>query len=174
MKTPGPIPLARAQKIAEKIAEAITPFCAKIEIAGSIRRRRPFCGDIDLVVLPKPGQLSALQARFKEKSFALREGPQNAMYQLQNGVQLDVFFAWEKTDLFTGPSTNWGSLLICRTGSAAHNMYLIQHSKTLDLIWHPYNGVVEITEGRIIASATEADIFKALKLEFIPPESRER
>ena len=174
MNAPGPIPLARAQKMAEKIAEAITPWCAKVEIAGSIRRRRAFCGDIDLVCLPKGGDLASLQARFKKSAWAEKEGVQNAIYHLQNGVQLDVFFAWEKTDMFEGTSTNWGSLLLCRTGSAAHNIWLIQHSKTLDLVWHPYNGVVELEKGRVIASASEEAIFKTLKLDFIPPEQRER
>ena len=142
--------------------------------ARAIRRRRPYCGDIDLVILPKPGMLQDLQARFKRHCVAESEGPQNAMYRLPNGVQIDAFFAWESDDFFTGRQTNFGTLLLCRTGSRQHNIWLIEHSKRLDTPWHPYVGVIELEKGTTIASATEEDIFRALKLDYLPPEQRER
>lgn len=45
--------LAQAETYAQKIAEWLAPFCERMMIAGSIRRRRPVCNDIDLVVIPK-------------------------------------------------------------------------------------------------------------------------
>lgn len=165
--------LSTAQTLALRIAEAIRPFCLKVEIAGSIRRQRPECGDIDLVVLPFPTGLDKLQARFKQASQVLKEGPQNAMYQLQNGVQLDVFFAYERTDLITGMSTNWGTLLLCRTGSKEHNIYMVERAKALGLIWRPYAGVFDPMTGDCLASATEEAIFKTLRMDFVPPERRE-
>ena len=47
------MPLARARAFAEKIVVELAPFCAQIEIAGSIRRQRPDCGDVDIVCLPR-------------------------------------------------------------------------------------------------------------------------
>ena len=47
------MPLAQAQGYAEKVLEWLGPFCERIEVAGSIRRRRPEVNDVDIVVIPK-------------------------------------------------------------------------------------------------------------------------
>ena len=54
MSTPttGRIPLARAERLAEHIAGLLEPACERIEIAGSIRRRKPEVGDLELLVVP--------------------------------------------------------------------------------------------------------------------------
>lgn len=45
--------LETARKYAEKIVEWLGPLCFRIEIAGSVRRERPNCNDIDIVCIPK-------------------------------------------------------------------------------------------------------------------------
>jgi DNA polymerase/3'-5' exonuclease PolX len=47
------LPLARATNLAERIAGELLAVCDRLEIAGSIRRRRPDVGDIELVVIPR-------------------------------------------------------------------------------------------------------------------------
>jgi hypothetical protein len=42
-----------AYRIAEKLVEKLKPHCDKIEIAGSIRRKKTDVGDIEIVALPK-------------------------------------------------------------------------------------------------------------------------
>lgn len=176
-------PLQFAERVAYQIAAALTPFCDQIEVAGSIRRRRPLVGDIDLVVLPKPGQLEALKERCKRNSKVITDGDQNLIVELtlagrDGPLQLDIFIAKpEVREMFETTPTNFGSLLLCRTGSVAHNIYLVQHAKALGLVWNPYHGVFGpdgTGRTRLIASATETEIFSALKLDFIPPERRER
>ena len=34
------------------ILDALAPSCARLEIAGSIRRQRPYIGDVELVAIP--------------------------------------------------------------------------------------------------------------------------
>ncbi len=187
-------PLQFAEKLAAKIAAELTPFCDQVEIAGSIRRRRPFVSDIDFVVLPKPGQLDALRERCKRNAKVIINGNQNLIVELtlagghdpQNinrtlphqKIQVDIFIAQPETrEMFDATPTNFGSLLLCRTGSVAHNIYLIEHAKALGLVWNPYHGVfgrIGLGKPKCLASATEAEIFSALKLDFIPPERRER
>ena len=47
------LPLAAARDLAEELAGMLGPFCDRIEIAGSIRREKPDCGDIELVCIPR-------------------------------------------------------------------------------------------------------------------------
>ncbi|MDP2873417.1 MAG: hypothetical protein Q8P31_12890, partial [Bacillota bacterium] len=45
--------LQKARVIAEELKMLLEPGCARIEIAGSIRRRKPDPGDIELLFIPK-------------------------------------------------------------------------------------------------------------------------
>lgn len=170
--------LARAIAIGLKISEQLAPMCEKIEIAGSIRRARPEVGDLDLVILPQPGQLAAIKARCASKCAVVRDGEQNCIYRLtlsdRTEFQIDVFFARPAVaDLLNVAPGNFGTLLLCRTGSKEHNIFLVEHAKRCGLRWNPYRGVIN-PANEVIASETEADIFQALELPFIKPEERER
>lgn len=59
--------LERATIIADKVVTALRPLCERIEIAGSVRRARPEVNDVDLVLLPRPGQTAAIKARCRER-----------------------------------------------------------------------------------------------------------
>lgn len=170
--------LARAIVIALKIQEQLAPLCERIEIAGSIRRGRPEVGDVDLVILPKPEQLPAIKTRCAQKCETVRDGEQNCIYRLplsdHTEIQLDIFFARPAVrDLLNTAPGNFGTLLLCRTGSKEHNIFLVEHAKRMNLRWNPYRGVID-SAGNVLASETEEDIFKALDLSWIKPENRER
>jgi DNA polymerase/3'-5' exonuclease PolX len=167
--------LSQAQKLAQRIAEELQPFCTRIEIAGSIRRRRPEVNDIDLVCLPS--NPLALRERILRNAALVQDGQMNMIARLANGFQLDVFMARpESKELFETRPGNFGSLLLCRTGSRGHNVFLVEHAKSLGLVWNPYYGVYDSRSGQAIclASETEEEIFKALQLSFVEPERRER
>ena len=169
-----------AYKIADKIKAELAPMCERIEIAGSLRRGRPEVNDIDFVILPKPGQMDAIKARCEKKCHVVKDGEQNYIVRLPSygggggGFQVDIFFARPAVkDLLQTVPGNWGSLLLCRTGSTAHNIYLVEHAKSRGFTWNPYKGVLD-AEGYVIASETEEEIFDMLALEFVPPANRER
>jgi DNA polymerase (family 10) len=166
--------LSDADSNASRIVEILRPFCTRIEIAGSIRRRRPIVNDIDLVILPDPGKLEEIRARcLQSKPFILENGDQNLLFRLKNGIQIDIFFAYPSGgDLFQAVPGNFGSLLLCRTGSKAFNIYFATLARDKGLHWNPYRGIVENQE--VIASETEESLFEAVSLPFISPEARER
>lgn len=170
--------LESADKLAARIREELAPFCERIDIAGSIRRRRPFVNDVDVVVLPKPDKERELRLRCKERAKRVNmEGEQMLVVTLANDLQVDIWLAHgEKSDMFDSTATNYGSLLICRTGSAGHNIFLVEHAKRKGLRWNPHHGVFDSRSGKAvcIASATEEEVFKALGLDFVAPENRER
>lgn len=164
--------------MAEKIKAELAPMCDLIEIAGSIRRQRAEVGDIDLVVLPRAGQLGAIKDRCRRSCRVITDGEQNFICNLRlapgREFQLDIFFARPAVkDLLQTVPGNFGSLLLCRTGSKEHNIFMVEHAKRLGLVWRPYAGVFD-GDGYCLAAESEPEIFKALDLEFVPPERRER
>jgi len=165
--------LDRAIEIAQKIAAELLPFSARVQIAGSIRRLRSEVNDIDIVCLPNDER--GLRARvLKSLPRIIADGKYNLEVELKGGLRLDVFMAAPgQRTLFGDGGCNWGSLLLCRTGSTAHNIHLVETAKKLNLRWNPYWGVYDHT-GRCMACEAEEDIFEALQLDFVKPENRER
>ena len=169
----GVFPLSQAEKLAAKIVAELKPFCERIEIAGSIRRRRPAVNDIDIVVLPLADQVNALRERVLRNTEPISDGKEIILTRLQNGMQLDLWIAQRpKKDLFSDTPTNFGVLWLTRTGSKEHNVWLCCHAQKLGRHLNPHHGVYE--NGKLFASATEEEVFAALQLEFVPPERRER
>lgn len=165
--------LQQADKLAAKIVAELAPLCERIEVAGSIRRRRPMVNDIDLVALPLAGQVNALRERVLRNTTPVTDGPQTIIARLSNEVQLDLWIAQRpKKELFDETPTNFGSLFLSRTGSKEHNIWLCTRAQNQGKRWNPHFGVYE--QGRLLASATEEEIFAALELKFIPPEKREK
>jgi DNA polymerase (family 10) len=77
------------------------------------------------------------------------------------GIQVDLWFATDDT---------WGSHVLCRTGSQAHNVWLQRYAVALDKKWIPTHGIYS---GGQRHGATEEGIYHALGIDPIPPERRE-
>jgi len=168
------MPLATADKYAETIVAELHPLCNRIAVAGSIRRRCPQVGDIDIVVEVTPDQRRAVIQRCSEsRPEFMASGPMNHRVRLANNVQLEIYFVEiPAPDLFQEDPSPWGTRLLCRTGSKQFNIWLAQQAISAGMHWNPYWGL--FLGARNIASAEEVDIFKALHLSYIHPENRER
>lgn len=132
-------------------------------VAGSVRRHNETIGDIDIVAIcsSDPGAVAASLAAMPGIQKAERKGDVVSI-RFVDDVRLDVFCV--------DPS-NAGFALWRLTGSDAHVASM-----------HAWAGVkkLEITESMVIGSrgkprpfATENAFFKALGLQYIPPELRE-
>ena len=77
-----------------------------------------------------------------------------------------------KLDIFFTTPEYWASLLVCRTGSAQHNIYLIEKAKANGKEWRPFRGVCE-PSGELIPARTEAEIFAQIGAEWKEPSERE-
>ncbi len=167
--------LKRASEIAEKVVAELRPACERIEIAGSIRRKRQFVHDIDLVAIPaNQGQfLAKLQALGR-----LKLGGQKVIRVTMAEIELDVYIATPET---------WATLLLIRTGSKAHNILLCSRAKSRGMKLHAdgsglfkYGQAIatdaaadgDFEEIRI-AGDTEESIFAALEMPYRKPEERE-
>ena len=187
--------LTEATAYAEKIADWLAPHCERIEIAGSVRRRRPNPNDVDLVVIPKHRTVKDMLGAVIEDTLPIiahlneyvasqpgvgyrmpgdirnpvSQEPlpgsgsrENILIKLKS-CDLDIFFATEETV---------GSVLLCRTGSRDHNVFLAERARKLGFRWRTQLGIFR--EEEAIASKTETEIFSALKLDWLEPEKRER
>lgn len=165
------IPAQKAWPLADRIVAALAPYCQRIEVAGSLRRARPQVGDIDIVALPHPGQEEGLRSRAKARCRVVSEGDQSLVLTLANGWQLDLWIAQpDRSDLLETVPSNWGTLLLCRTGSKEHNIWLARRAHQLGLHWQPHQGVLR--DGRVIASRTEEEVYAALAMRWVPPGLR--
>ena len=50
-------PATTARKVADALAAELTPRCERIEIAGSLRRGKADVGDIEILYVPRIGQV---------------------------------------------------------------------------------------------------------------------
>lgn len=156
---------ADALTIAQDLVEQLTPFCARIEIAGSLRRRKAEVGDIDLVLITQEpfkflAELMRVYGRKPEKI-----GPKIVTLSNYRGIQVDCYLTDERT---------WPTLLLIRTGSKEHNIALAKYARVRGLqLKANGDGLLNLTTGKLLSVQTEADIFAALKLGYREPWERE-
>jgi DNA polymerase (family 10) len=157
------------EPLALNILLAVKPLCERVEFAGSLRRRKGRINDFDLVVQPKANSwLEIIKVlRHEFNVVTEKQGDKLAIFYVplaEHGhVQLDLYRATEST---------WGILLLVRTGSKEHNVYLcnVAISKGMRLLYS--QGLVD-KDGKVIAGKTEEEVFEALGLPFIIPQDRE-
>lgn len=106
--------LNEALQIAENVKSQLSPHCERIEIAGSVRRRKPEVKDIEIVAIPKPYQTGLFADGIAPvvNQWQKVKGELPCKYTqriLPEGIKLDLFFAEPE---------NWGLIFAIRTGSA--------------------------------------------------------
>ena len=76
-------------------------------------------------------------------------------------------------DLFATTEASWWNYLICRTGSAAHNITIAERAKQLGWNWNPYgSGFTKPDGSEAYAIASESDLFRFLNMEYVEPCDR--
>ena len=130
--------------------------------AGSFRRRRETVGDLDLLVLAADRNAAAdAILAYEPIRETLGRGDEKVSVRLAGGVQAD--FRFVDADAF-------GAAQMYFTGSKAHNIVLRKRARKAGLKLNEYG---LFRGAKRIAGRTEEDVFKALGLDWIPPELRE-
>jgi DNA polymerase (family 10) len=157
--------LERAQKTAEAIVKRLAPYCKpdKIVVAGSIRRRRPWVHDIDIVLIPSdPWNLQQEILNLSRPMKPLLQGEKVMRFMLGD-IQVDLYFATED---------NWATLLLIRTGSTENNIRLCSRAKEMGWHLHADGSGLYNQYGKRVAGDTEISIYNALGLPYQTPEER--
>ena len=134
----------------------------RAEVCGSLRRRADTCGDLDILFASTHPE-AVLDDFLKRPEIAevLAHGPTKVSVRLAEGVQCDVRGVSDASFPFA---------LHYFTGSKAHNIAMRKRAIERSLKLNEY--ALEGDDGPV-ACETEADLFAALGLAFIPPELRE-
>ncbi|MDB4947450.1 MAG: hypothetical protein JWM27_99 [Gemmatimonadetes bacterium] len=171
MSTGEKIPLARARRIADRAAAALAPAAAEVHVAGSVRRERPFVGDVELVVVPRmiPDGLFGDERPDLDsiRAVALLWGK-----IVRSGDRLISVDAGEvKVELYLcHPPAQLGSILAIRTGPAEFGALAMQRLARRG--YRHRDGHVVDGAGQIVPTPTEEEFFRLAGLPCLPPVAR--
>jgi DNA polymerase (family 10) len=149
---------------------------ARIDVAGSMRRRKDTIGDVDLLAQYEDDGTRVVE-HFVAYSGAARvegSGPTKGSIVLHSGLQVDLRVI---------PARSFGAALQYFTGSKDHNVALRTRAVRKGLRVNEW-GVFRVPEGvdpselgkedgERLAGETEEGVYEAVGLSWIPPELRE-
>jgi DNA polymerase (family X) len=161
----------KAQQHADTIINLIRAFPGIDEIipAGSLRRGRETVGDLDLLATGPACEPDVVSAAIEHVANLplidklIAKGQNKVSFTLRNNLQVDVRLL---------PRASYGAALQYFTGSKMHNVALRQRVIKRGLTLSEY-ALLRLEDNVIVAAASEAEIYNALDLDYIPPELRE-
>jgi DNA polymerase (family 10) len=161
----------QAHDYAERVSALIRTFpgIETITPAGSLRRGRETVGDLDLLVTGPACEPEVVAAAVEHVATLplidklLAKGQNKVSFTLRNNLQVDVRLL---------PRASYGAALQYFTGSKMHNVALRQRAIKRGLTLSEY-ALLRLEDNKIIAAASEEEIYNALDLDYIPPELRE-
>ncbi|HTR81618.1 MAG TPA: DNA polymerase/3'-5' exonuclease PolX [Bacteroidota bacterium] len=164
-----------AEKAARSVYDVITKHKAilRSEIAGSVRRKKEVIGDIDIVASAKASSVPAIMEAFTSHPDVERitgQGETKSSVVLKSGINCDLRVVNDSEFPFA---------LNYFTGSKEHNVRLRTIAKEFGLSLNEYGfSKIGSEEKRgkakkAVVCRTEEDIYKALELQYVPPELRE-
>jgi DNA polymerase (family 10) len=159
--------LSYAEGIAAELSEALrqVPGVEAVTPAGSLRRGRETVGDLDLLVTG-PAAAAALErfVAYPRVEEVLGRGENKASAKVgREGLQVDVRAL---------PPESFGAAMQYFTGSKEHNVALRARAVKMGLKLSEY-GLFRVEDDAKMTGETEAGVYEALGLAWIPPELRE-
>jgi DNA polymerase (family 10) len=164
--------LDSAEIQAQKLIDHLKVFDGidKITPAGSLRRGRETVGDLDVLVTGRccvddqeRSQLLAHIIKLPGLMEVIAQGDNKVSFRLRSGMQVDVR---------TLSPDSFGAAMQYFTGSKSHNVALRQRALKMGFTLSEYS-LARLDDNSPVAGRTEEEIYRALKLDYIPPELRE-
>jgi DNA polymerase/3'-5' exonuclease PolX len=163
------VPLAEADAIAAEVVTLLKPHCTRLEVAGSVRRRRPTIGDLELVCIPKPYEASPLFA----SGLALVVNQwEKVRGELPCRYTQRILPSGMKLDLFMVDPDGFGLQVAIRTGSADWSRRILA-SAWVRAGFRSEAGLLRDQWGGIHPVQTERALFDLIGLNWVEPTARE-
>ncbi len=161
-----------ARAVAEGLAKLLQPGCRRIEIAGSLRRKKEEVGDIELLCIPKFEEASVdlagrahlincldrelkkwikfgvLDYRLNKKGNTTYGQENKLLVHVSSGIPVDIFSTDEEW---------WWVALVVRTGPKENNMRISRAASEICLRFPCHS---------------EREVFEKLGLPYLAPERR--
>lgn len=181
------IPLAEAEAVAAELVELLRPAVERIEIAGSIRRRRPDVGDLEICCVPRFAMVAADlfgEGRPVDQLHALCS---ELISQGELGFRLDrnghmafgerykrLSFRGYPLDIFCVlHPAQWGVIFAIRTGPADFSHRMVKDRRYGGMLpeWAEVRdgAVRHRRSGEVLQMPEESDLFRVLGYETVPP-----
>lgn len=128
--------LAAATQLARRLTDALSPVCERVEVVGSVRRKKSHVGDIDLLVIKRRGldlfgepdgsPADDLLVRWAAEGRIIprngcKPGWKHASFSVPARPEL-------KVELYACEADNWGLWLAIRTGPPGLSRQLVTPS----------------------------------------------
>ena len=166
-------PIADALPLAERLVDDLAnlPETQDVRFCGSLRRMSETIGDIDITVASfSPEKVMAFVVSHHEVQELVVNGKTKTSFLTAGGLQVDV--------RVVAPE-QYGAATLYFTGSKAHNIALRQRAIDRGMLLNEY-GLIDTSNADlngddrpVVASATEAEIYSALDLPYVPAPLRE-
>ena len=157
-------PRARARSEEAVAWLGATGLASRIEIAGSLRRKKEVIRDVDLVATsPQPEKLAAAFGELPGVADVTGSGETKTSVRLADGLAADLRVVSEE---------DFPAALLYFTGSKEHNTQLRGRARRQGLKLNEY-GLFREPAGDRLAASSETEIYGHLGLPFFPPELRE-
>jgi DNA polymerase/3'-5' exonuclease PolX len=180
-------PLADAEALAVRLLEQLSPCCERIVIAGSIRRRKPDVGDIELLYIPKTAEVP--DGLFDQRTISLAEASIDQLVKtgvLELRPSKTGIYSWGQknklavhvesgipVDLFATTVPNWWNSLVCRTGGKDSNLLITRTALSRGWSFESYgSGFRRFNNSDHHETTSERDVFEFLGLPYKEPEDR--
>lgn len=170
-------PAEYMRKIALRVMGELSPHCQRIEIVGSLRRKRSEVSDIDLICIPQtePGpDLFAHEEQrirefvktvdhYKKVKGDAEKGKYCARIDNETGVSIEIYIC---------NYMNWGLMKLIRTGGANFSKHIIG-TQIKKFGYYSRDGYLrDVETGNIVPLDTEDDLFDLIEMDYVRPEHR--
>ena len=174
--------LSLAQDIGQRLVEAIKPAVSRVEVAGSVRRKKANVKDVELCCVVT--DYERLFEELKKHGRFIKPGvpdvidwpPTVGAKYLRMMLKEDV-----KCDVFIATPVNWGGIFCMRTGSAVGedgNVWsgfipqLYRKFKKVSDGGMMTGGQPTLPDGTVLPVPEEIDVFNLCKVHWVEPELR--
>jgi len=146
-------------RLANKILRELKPYCKKIQIGGSIRRKEPNPKDIDIVLIPKNKR--ELEEKMKAHGKFVQGGEHESTWKVY-GIKVELYY--------TVPEEFGAALLAysSKKGSSI-GLRIVARMRGFKLNSH---GLFDRKTRKRIAGRTEQEIYRALGRPYKEPWNR--
>lgn len=160
----------------------------RADYAGSLRRGRETIGDLDLLVAAKSDDAPAISQAFIEmdkNAQVIAKGKTKTAIRTAAGIQIDLRIVEEES---------FGAALMYFTGSKEHNVRMRERAISMGMTLNEYglwkdarssrtskkgeenkaqDKSAREQAGEMVTGKSEEEVFRSLKLTWVPPELRE-